>query len=203
MKPKVSRRSLPVPPRYGKSSRSPCAVQPRPALTARARRPAPPETTRAPETSNPRTPASVPPSHHRDVNSAIATVVEKNSCARQACAVEIHHGSSSSTVNPPSTPCAITATSATTPSHFIQRRRSARNNQTIATIVNSPTVVATMRWPCSYRIPPSIGGISLPYESGQSGTESPASRLVTSPPATTSNSVAHASRIDQRCSPGL
>ena len=40
-----------------------------------------------------------------DVNSAMATVVEKKSCARQACAMLTGFGSMKMTVMPPSTPC--------------------------------------------------------------------------------------------------
>ncbi len=66
------------------------------------------------------------------------------------------------TVSPPSTPCTITATSAAIPSLCIHPRFSTRSSQTIETMVNNPTVVAIIRCPCSYRIPPSMGGISLP-----------------------------------------
>src|SRR5260370_8002787 len=115
--------------------------------------------------------------HAAEVNSAISTVVEKKSCGRQAWLMLPGLGSMKITVMPPSKPCAITAASAIQPSRRIQRRPSARDNQIARIIVSSPTVVATMRWPCSKITPPSILGISLPYERGQSGTERPASLL--------------------------
>src|SRR5512134_3227151 len=48
-----------------------------------------------------------------------------------------------------------------------------------------------------------MGGISCPYESGQSGTESPDSVDVTSPPATIRPRVATAVRTAKRCTPRL
>ena len=84
-----------------------------------------------------------------DVNSAIRTVVEKNNCARQACPMLTGLGSKKITVRPPSTPCAMTARSAIQPRFRIQRLSSARHSHTAMKIVSRPTVVATMRWPCS------------------------------------------------------
>src|SRR5437762_1419538 len=72
--------------------------------------------------------------HAREVNSAMQTVIQKNVCARVACALEIHHGKKKSTVSPPSTPCAITVASAATPNHFIRRRASDRQIQTVMTM---------------------------------------------------------------------
>src|SRR5262249_53299818 len=48
-------------------------------------------------------------------------------------------------------------------------------------------------------MPPTIGGITMPYESGQSGTESPEPVLVTSPPANTRTSVLSESATAKRC----
>src|SRR5687767_6380670 len=48
-----------------------------------------------------------------------------------------------------------------------------------------------------------MGGISFPYESGQSGTERPDSVEVTSPPATMRASVETAVRTAKRCSARL
>src|SRR6266481_417445 len=48
-------------------------------------------------------------------------------------------------------------------------------------------------------MPPTIGGITMPYESGQSGTERPEPVLVTSPPTNTRTSVLSARRAAKRC----
>src|SRR5882672_12709449 len=48
-------------------------------------------------------------------------------------------------------------------------------------------------------MPPTIGGITMPYESGQSGTERPEPVLVTSPPANTRTSVLSERAIAKRC----
>src|SRR6266542_1836978 len=48
-------------------------------------------------------------------------------------------------------------------------------------------------------MPPTIGGITMPYESGQSGTERPEPVLVTSPPAKTRTSVLSARPTAKRC----
>src|SRR5438309_1827904 len=75
----------------------------------------------------------------RELKSAMLTTTQKKLCASVACALDIHHGRKKRTVRPPSTPCAITVPSATTPSHFIQRRGSERHVQIASTIVSSPT----------------------------------------------------------------
>ena len=119
------------------------------------------------------------------MNSAIAITTQKIVCASVACAVEIAHGRKNSTVSPPSTPCPMTAASAIQPSTFIHLRCSTRCVQTAITMISRPMNSANMRWPCSYFTPPTMGGIlySEPNEVGQSGTDRPASLLVTSAPA--------------------
>ena len=82
-------------------------------------------------------------------------------------------------------PCMITTARAAMPKLRIQRRSSVRQVQSARMIVRRPTNSASMRWPCSNRTPPTIGGILQidPKLVGQSGTESPASLLVTKAPA--------------------
>ena len=67
----------------------------------------------------------------------------------------------------------------------IHRRFSVRHVQTARRIVNSPAPCAIMRCVCSNFTPPTSFGILYqePNEVGQSGTDSPASLLVTSAPA--------------------
>ena len=89
--------------------------------------------------------ASPASSHAGDVNSAIATVMQKKISASPACAVEIGGGRKNRTVRPPSTPCRMTAPSAATPSHLIQRRGSASHSQAARIIVRKPTVLAISR----------------------------------------------------------
>src|SRR5258706_3411708 len=48
-------------------------------------------------------------------------------------------------------------------------------------------------------MPPTIGGIIMPYESGQSGTDRPEPVLVTSPPANTRTSVLSERTTAKRC----
>src|SRR5579862_760455 len=48
-------------------------------------------------------------------------------------------------------------------------------------------------------MPPTMGGVSEPYESGQSGTESPASLEVTKAPAISRKNVQHAVKTAKRC----
>ena len=69
------------------------------------------------------------PSIHRgDVNSAIETTRQKKISASPAWAVEIAAGRKKRTVNPPNTPCAMTAPRAPTPSHLIHGRGSRRHS---------------------------------------------------------------------------
>ena len=63
------------------------------------------------------------------------------------------------TVRPPRTPCAITVPSAASPRMRSQRRFSARQVQTARIMVSRPTNSATMRWLCSYLMPPTMCGI--------------------------------------------
>src|ERR1700752_66302 len=71
------------------------------------------------------------------------------------------------------------------------------------TIVSIPTVVATIRWPCSQNRFPTIFGNTCPFESGQSDVAKPASLLVTSAPAIIKKNVAQATRIAYRFRPLL
>jgi hypothetical protein len=66
------------------------------------------------------------------------------------------------TVSPPRTACARIAPKAARPSRNVVRsvRRKPRTRICRPTIV--ATVAAIIRWPCSKRIPPTIGGISFP-----------------------------------------
>src|ERR1044071_10462304 len=68
-------------------------------------------------------------------------------------------------------------------------------------IVSRPTVVATIRWPCSQNRLPTIFGKSCPFESGQSDVASPASWLVTNAPAMIKQNVAPATRMAKRFRP--
>ena len=79
----------------------------------------------------------------------------------------------------------MTVPSAAKPKIRIQRRFSVRQVQTARMIVSSPAPCAIMRWVCSNFTPPTSFGILYkePNEVGQSGTDSPASLLVTSAPA--------------------
>src|SRR4029077_8270287 len=52
-------------------------------------------------------------------------------------------------------------------------------------------------------MPPTIGGVSVPYDSGQSGTESAASFDVTNAPAISRMNVQIARNTAKRCVPGL
>src|SRR6185436_14157126 len=64
-----------------------------------------------------------------------------------------------------------------------------------------PTVVATMRWPCSQNRFPTILGNTWPLESGQSFVARPASLLVTSAPAMIKKNVAQATSKAKRFKP--
>src|SRR5215217_6604332 len=64
-----------------------------------------------------------------------------------------------------------------------------------------PTVVATIRCPCSQNRLPTIFGNTWPFESGQSGVASPASLLVTSAPAIIKKNVAQATKTAKRLRP--
>ena len=100
-------------------------------------------------------------------------------------------------------PWATTKPRALQPSLRIHARVSARAIQVARMMVRSPTTPAIIRCPVSKNTPPVISGITCPYESGQSGTDSPASLLVTEAPASTSNNVHTATRIAYRCSQGV
>src|ERR1051326_1237743 len=106
---------------------------------------------------------------------------------------------------PPRMPCAITVPSAEKPKMRIQRRFSERHVQTARMIVSSPAPWAIMRWVCSNFTPPTSFGILYqePNEVGQSGTERPASLLVTKAPAMISKKVQQARRTANRWRPGL
>src|ERR1041385_7563240 len=68
-------------------------------------------------------------------------------------------------------------------------------------MVNKPTVVATIRCPCSQNRLPTILGNTWPFESGQSEVAKPASLLVTSAPAMIKKNVAQATSIANRFKP--
>src|SRR5216684_2909967 len=103
--------------------------------------------------------------HCRPVNRAITTAMQKNVWASAAWAEEIAGGRYNRTVSPPRIPCAIS--------------------------VRSPATCAIMRWMCSNCTPPTSFGILYqePKDVGQSGTDNPASLLVTSAPAMRSRKV--------------
>src|SRR5579863_6064074 len=106
---------------------------------------------------------------------AMATAMQKNVCATAACAEETQGGWNSSTVSPPRIACVITVPRAATPSHFIQRRRSANHVQVAMEIVSTMMEPVMARWLHSYLIPPWSGGtLNEPKEVGQSGMERPA-----------------------------
>src|SRR5258705_6164491 len=132
------------------------------------------------------------------VTTARLTVVQKNSCASVAWAAETASGSISFTVSPPSSPWAITASNANTASRRTQRRSSFFQRQIVSTIVSRPTVVATMRWPCSQNRFPTMRGKTCPFESGQSDVARPASWLVTRAPAMIKKKVAQATNKDRQ-----
>ena len=85
------------------------------------------------------------PLHQELVKTAMATTVEKNSCASVACAAETGGGWNMRTVMPPRIPCAMTPPRAAKPSHRIQGRFSALHSQTANTIVSMPMQVAITR----------------------------------------------------------
>ena len=102
-------------------------------------------------------------------------------------------------MSPPRIACVMTVPRAATPSHFIQRRRSASHVHAAMEIVSRTMDPAIARWLHSYRIPPCNGGtLKEPKEVGQSGMESPASLLVTSAPAMIRTKVAHAVKTANR-----
>src|SRR5215470_11658601 len=68
-------------------------------------------------------------------------------------------------------------------------------------MVNKPTVVATIRCPCSQKRLPTILGKTWPFESGQSEVANPASLLVTRAPAMIKKNVAQATSIANRFKP--
>src|SRR5205814_9552803 len=61
-----------------------------------------------------------------EVNTAMLTVMRKNNCARVASAAETASGKSNLTVNPPSSPCAITVANAENANQRIHDLRSRR-----------------------------------------------------------------------------
>src|SRR5712671_5919276 len=132
------------------------------------------------------------PLHQEPVNTEIATTGEKNNCARVACAAETAGSWNVRTVAPPRMPCAITPPRAAKPIQRIQARFSTLHSHAAKIIVRMPTQVAITRWVNSYRMPPTMGGASEPYASGQSGIERPASFEVTKAPAIRSRKVQHA-----------
>lgn len=134
--------------------------------------------------------------HQREINNAIALTMQKNDCANDACVAETHVGSSSRTVSPPSRPCRTTAQSATNPRTRTHLLSSLLSIQSVRITVRNPTPDAIIRCPCSYKIPPTMGGISFPYERGQSGTARPEPVLVTIPPAARSMTVLKATTIE-------
>jgi len=137
--------------------------------------------------------------HLRPVNIAMTTEMQKNVCATAAWAEETHGGWNNRTVSPPRIACVITVPRAATPSHFIQRRRSANQVHAAIEIVSSTMEPAMARWLHSNLIPPCNGGtLKDPKDVGQSGMESPASLLVTSAPAMMSTKVAHATKTAKR-----
>src|SRR5215510_15575117 len=68
-------------------------------------------------------------------------------------------------------------------------------------MVNKPTVVATIRCPCSQNRLPTILGKTWPFESGQTDVANPASLLVTRAPAMIKKNVAQATSIANRFKP--
>ena len=83
-------------------------------------------------------------------------------CANTAWVIETGVGSSNSTVNPPSPPWMRITTNADQASTRTHRRRSRRCTTSAWITTSSPTAAAAMRWPCSYRMPPTMGGNSMP-----------------------------------------
>src|SRR5437588_9845695 len=98
----------------------------------------------------------------------------------------MYHGNRYLTVSPPNTPCAMTSATFDQAKTLNHERRSTTCVQIAKMTVNTPATSAIMRWLCSYCTPPVIGGIlySDPKLVGQSGTDNPASLLVTIAPAT-------------------
>ena len=79
------------------------------------------------------------------MNTHIATVREKNNCARHVCSTLTGGGVSSFTVKPPSIPTTLTQTSATHPNFRIQERFSDTRIPTNNPMVSNPTVVPASR----------------------------------------------------------
>src|SRR6185369_15039563 len=130
-------------------------------------------------------------------------VMQKKVWARQAWVTDTGVGRRNFTVIPPRIPCATTAASATQASRRTPARGSLRAVHTARIVVSRPTKVATIRWPCSKNTPPTMGGISMPYDSGQSGTARPDPVLVTRPPTKMSASVQAAVKTANRWRQGL
>ena len=81
-----------------------------------------------------------------DVKSAIATVMQKKISARPACALEIAAGQKEQDRQAAERALQNHRTErAPTPSHFIQRRGSARQSHAARRIVRKPTVLAISR----------------------------------------------------------
>src|SRR6266853_5240919 len=129
--------------------------------------------------------------HCRPVNRATTTAMQKNVWASAAWAEEIAGGRYNRTVSPPRIPCAITVPTAASAKIRSQRRFSTRQVQIARISVRSPATCAIMRWMCSNCTPPTSFGILYqePKDVGQSGTDNPASLLVTSAPAMRSRKV--------------
>src|SRR6266702_1436557 len=102
------------------------------------------------------------------------------------------------TTCPPRTACATTPPTAITPNQRSQERFSFVQTKKARMSVKIPRPNATTRWENSKSPPPlsiSAGGIQLPWDFGQSGTESAASVEVTKAPATKRRTVQQTTKI--------
>src|SRR5205814_61812 len=79
-----------------------------------------------------------------------------------------------------------------------EEQHARRRVTTTSATVQSPTVVAIRRCVCSTATLPTILGIALPKQVGQSGQASPESVLVTTPPATMRTTVRKAAAAARR-----
>jgi hypothetical protein len=88
----------------------------------------------------------------------------KNAIDTARCAVETSKGKRSKTVIPPSAACTSTSTKAPAPSAASRGpvRRRPTSSSTIKMKVSTATVPAASRWPCSKKMPPTIGGMKVP-----------------------------------------
>src|SRR5580765_3161214 len=147
--------------------------------------------------------AAQPPPKPANSPTQIATIIAKKTCPRDACAIVAQAGVTNFTATPPRPACTSTTMTAAQ-ANFAEIevplpdgrgsdwQAEACPTQIANPTVSKPTSIAATRCANSYRIPPSSVGTKRPHESGQSGTESAASLLVTSPPAITSPKVQHA-----------